>query len=390
MAKSAKKSSQKRSILLVALFVVAVAGICLILQFKRANRKLIKVSSYEFCMNTVVTLNFYVTKSEAKALGDGEDCVYTKELMAIFNDLDDNVLSWRSADSEVAGFNAWESTEPYEVSETLYLAVSQSQELAEATAGAGDITLRALIEAWGIEAYAADHHDKTTSEFGPDTETLENVAEIIGYKHLTCFEKDGKFFLQKDTPKLQLDLGAVGKGYALDAAFNYLKQQDKKKLPSAIVAVGGSVLVYGSRTAKIGVQDPLSEGATQMGILTIDTLGAGDVKYISTSGNYEQYVLVENEDGSVTRYHHILDGETLAPAESGLKSVTVIADNGLTSDMLSTACFVLGMEESLDVLEEYGCDAIFIDENNQVYCTAGVMDDFEITSEEYGEAKLVK
>ena len=100
--------------------------------------------------------------------------------------------------------------------------------------------------------------------------------------------------------------------------------------------------------------------------------------FLSTSGDYEKYFY---ENGK--RYHHILDTRTGYPAESGLHSVTVIAKNGLLSDALSTACFVLGMEEGKKLLEKYDADGIFIDENNKVYVTPALKLDFTIQAEEY-------
>ena len=68
------------------------------------------------------------------------------------------------------------------------------------------------------------------------------------------------------------------------------------------------------------------------------------------------------------RYHHILDPSTGYPAESSLISVTVVSDNGLLSDGLSTACFVLGKEKGERLLETYGAEGVFIDQNKKVNC----------------------
>ena len=85
------------------------------------------------------------------------------------------------------------------------------------------------------------------------------------------------------------------------------------------------------------------------------------------------------------RYHHILDPSTGYPEESGLISVTVVSDNGLLSDGLSTACFVLGKEKGQKLLETYGAEGIFIGQNKKVTVTKGLKDKFTILNEEYTE-----
>lgn len=174
-----------------------------------------------------------------------------------------------------------------------------------------------------------------------------------------------------------LDLGAVGKGIACDVAQNYLKQQ--KEVSGAVIAVGGSILLYGSKPDgsnwNVAVQNPRGQDGEAMGVLSLS-----GITNVSTSGDYEKYFM---QDGK--RYHHILDPSTGYPAESGLISVTVVSDNGLLSDGLSTACFVLGKEKGQKLLETYGAEGIFIDQNKKVTVTKGLKDKFTILNEEYTE-----
>lgn len=174
-----------------------------------------------------------------------------------------------------------------------------------------------------------------------------------------------------------LDLGAVGKGIACDVAQNYLKQQ--KEISGAVIAVGGSILLYGSKVDgsnwNVAVQNPRGQDGEAMGVLSLS-----GTTNVSTSGDYEKYFM---QDGK--RYHHILDPSTGYPAESGLISVTVVSDSGLLSDGLSTACFVLGKEKGQKLLETYGAEGIFIDQNKKVTVTKGLKDKFTILDEEYTE-----
>ena len=83
------------------------------------------------------------------------------------------------------------------------------------------------------------------------------------------------------------------------------------------------------------------------------------------------------------RYHHILDPSTGYPADSGLISVTIVCDNGLLSDGLSTACFILGLEKSQSLLKKYNAEAVFVDKDKNVYMTDGMKDMFELTNDNY-------
>ena len=129
---------------------------------------------------------------------------------------------------------------------------------------------------------------------------------------------------------------------------------------------------------KIGIANPRTEdGESYLGSLTIDGTCS-----ISTSGDYEKYVI---EDG--VRYHHILDSKTGYPAESGLISVTIVCEDGWLSDGLSTACFVLGYEDSLPLLETYQAEAVFVTEDKEVIVTDGLKDMFTLTDSSYEQVE---
>ena len=161
---------------------------------------------------------------------------------------------------------------------------------------------------------------------------------------------------------MSLDLGALGKGYACDIAV----QQYKKAGVSGIIAVGGSIGVNGTKPGdepfNVGIRDPFSENTSN--VFASVVLKSG---FISTSGSYEKYFMKDN-----TLYHHILDTRNGYPAETDIVSVTVVCDSGMYSDMLSTACFILGVEKSKPLLEKYNAEAIFVKKDKQVTMTEGL------------------
>ena len=168
----------------------------------------------------------------------------------------------------------------------------------------------------------------------------------------------------------------MGKGAACDAA---LEAYAASGVDRAVVAVGGSVGVYGekpfSQPWQIAVRDPRGEGS--LGTLSIRS------GFVSTSGSYEKQF---TENGKT--YCHLLDPKTGYPAESGLVSVTVWSKAGALSDALSTACFVLGLEESLPLLDEFEAEAVFITEEHEIYVTQGLQEAFQLKSGDYAQREL--
>ena len=130
--------------------------------------------------------------------------------------------------------------------------------------------------------------------------------------------------------------------------------------------------MYGAKkdgsSFRVGIRDPQGDAEDMTGYLEF---ASNSNTCVSSSGDYEKFI---EKDG--TRYHHILNRTTGYPAESGLASVTVVCQNGLYSDALSTACYVLGYEKSLPLLQKYKAEAVFIDKENQVTVTDGLKEQY--------------
>ena len=332
-------------------------------------------SKTDFVMSTVLSEKIYGTKD------------VTQDIKEELDKLEKEQLSWREDSSVVSKINvdAQKGTKT-KLDSDMTSWVEASLELAKRSNGAFDPTIGRLTRLWNIEG----DNPKV-----PSKQEIKNTLKDTGYTkiHLEKVETQNTATTKKNVDKdikdntdeavssiyiedqCTLDLGAVGKGIACDVAQNYLKQQ--KEVSGAVIAVGGSILLYGSKADgtnwNVAVQNPRGQDGEAMGVLSLS-----GTTNVSTSGDYEKYFMQNGK-----RYHHILDPSTGYPAESGLISVTVVSDNGLLSDGLSTACFVLGKEKGQKLLETYGAEGIFIDQNKKVTVTKGLKDKFTILDEEY-------
>ena len=198
----------------------------------------------------------------------------------------------------------------------------------------------------------------------PDSKKLSHALSHSGYEKIIL--SGGR--IEKSDKEATLDFGAAGKGIALDEIKARL---ESRRVKNAVVSVGGSVLLFGKKEFTVGIRDPFGNSGSY-----VAKLGVSDC-CVSTSGCYEQ----QFEQGG-KKYHHILDPKTGYPVDNGLLSVTVISKSGLLSDALSTACFVLGIEKGSALAREYGCTAIFIDEDKNI-CVEGDSGIIEITDGSY-------
>ena len=350
-------------------------------------------SKTDFVMSTVLSEKIYGTKD------------VTTEIKEELDKLEKDQLSWREDRSVVSKINAdAQKGIKTRLDSDMTSWVEDSLELAKRSNGAFDPTIGRLTRLWNIEGdnpkvpskqeikntledtgYTKIHLEKAESQNTANTK--KNVDKDI--KDNTAKNKETTEDTSKNTnpnesvssiyigDKCTLDLGAVGKGIACDVVQDYLKKQ--KKVSGAVIAVGGSILLYGSKADSsnwnVAVQNPRGQDGEAMGVLSLS-----GTTNVSTSGDYEKYFM---QDGK--RYHHILDPSTGYPADSGLISVTIVSDSGLLSDGLSTACFVLGKEKGEKLLETYGAEGVFIDQNKKVTVTKGLKDKFTILDKEYSE-----
>lgn len=157
----------------------------------------------------------------------------------------------------------------------------------------------------------------------------------------------------------KMDLGAAGKGLAAERLAALLRKNGE----CGLISCGSTTVAVGKKNGRpwrIGVRDPFGENGALLGVLSLSNMT------LSTSGNYEKCFFVDG-----VRYHHILDARTGMPAGTGLVSVTVLASDATLADMLSTAVFLLGAESGMALCEQYGAQALLVNEQGDLLMTEG-------------------
>lgn len=358
--KKKKNSAAKAIIFPPALAVLCIIGCC-----GCAKKEPLHVQNVNTAMGTIIQQNLYLKENtEEKGIADG--------IMNVINSLERDTLSWRLDTSEIYAVNRTVSqatdqitengvTSAVQISDELADILESCQKVSADSGGAFDITIGEVARLWNIDEYTAD----ATGFQVPDERELERALADCGYEKLMI---DGK---KITLPKgMQLDLGAVGKGIALTEIAEYLQRE--QAVTGATVSVGGSILTYGSKPDKsdwmVGIVNP-TDTSRQIGYLALQGQWC-----VSTSGDYERYVEIAG-----VRYHHILDPANGYPADSGVHSVTILSEDGLLSDALSTACFILGKEKGMELAEKYNAEALFVDANGETAMTEGMQRYFHLS-----------
>lgn len=245
--------------------------------------------------------------------------------------------------------------------------VRYALDMAERTGGVLEPTLYPVLTAWGF----------TTDSFQiPAQEEIDRLLETVDYTRITL--QDAALTVPDG---MQLDLGAVGKGYAADETAAVLRENG---VESALLDFGGNILTIGTKPDgspwRVGVRDPDSEG--NLGVLEIAN------QSVVVSGGYEKYFI--GEDGE--RYWHVLDPATGVPARSGLMQTAIVSGESKRCDALSTALFVMGLDGAIQHWREHqDFEMVLLAEDGTVIITEGLAEAFSLAAGQEGrEVRIVE
>jgi thiamine biosynthesis lipoprotein len=239
-------------------------------------------------------------------------------------------------DSELSRFNHSAATAPVKVPPEFARVTRRALELSRESGGAFDPTLGPLINLWGFGP------EKSSGNV-PAADDIAAAQRRCGARHLRVTATDE---LQKDIPGLQLNLGAIAKGFGADETARVLRERGYTNI---FVSVSGEIVAFGTnaegRPWQVGIERPRYGHRRNAELSAVVALSG---RALSTSGDTHNYF----RDATNRVRAHILDPQTGCPVEHNVASVTVIAPDGLTADGMATTLYVLGLERGLRWIED--------------------------------------
>ncbi len=304
----------------------------------------------EAIMGTAIHVELW---SEDKRQGEAATAAVMDEMHRI-----DRAMSPHKPGSELSRINREAGRRAVALSDEMYALVEQALAWSRLSDGAFDISYAAVGQLY-------DYRQRLR----PSAAALAKARALVGWQHLHLDPHARSLRFGKDG--MRIDLGGFAKGHAVDRAAALLR---RRGITSAIISAGGDSRVIGSRAIghdnpdeaaqrpwTVAIRDPRREGQV------VAVLPLEDVS-VSTSGDYERYF-----DDGAERVHHLIDPAT-GRSPSHVHSVTILADNGLASEALSKAVFVMGVQRGMALVgTQPGVDAVVVDASGTLHASAGLL-----------------
>lgn len=258
----------------------------------------------------------------------------------------EKLLTTFSESSQTFLINQAAGIAPVEVGEEVFNLIERSLAISRITQGAFDISYGSIDKnLWNFN---------TSMTRLPDRELARKAVHLINYRNIHLDRPTLTVFLKEKG--MRIGFGGIGKGYAAEMAKNLLIASG---VTSGIINASGDLTTWGrqpdGKPWTIGVSNP-DYPDHPFSYLEISQ------KAVATSGNYEKFVMIGGK-----RYSHTINPKTGMPV-SGIKSVTVIADNAEFADAMATPITVMGVRAGLDLVNQIpGLHAIIIDDYNNLY-----------------------
>ncbi len=338
--------------------ILAVAIACiLVFIFVTGKCEKTEIIKSSYALGTIINLKAYGSKAE-KA---------TEEAIERLNNIDDKMSAFKE-NSEISRINSNAGISSEIVSKDTYFVIKNAIKYSKILERTFDPTIRPLVKLWSIG---------TKEEKIPKSSQVEEALKLVNCDDVILDDTNHSIMLKHK--KQALDVGGIAKGFAADEVRDIF---NKHNIKSGLIDLGGNIFALGSKEEntpwRVGIQNPFKSRGEYIGILSVQN------KSVVTSGNYERYFM---KDGR--RFHHIIDPITGYPSQSKIISATIISDNSIDGDGLSTGAYILGIDKSLKIIEEIeGIDAIFITEDKKVYMTSGIKDIFTLTEEEFSLERI--
>lgn len=244
---------------------------------------------------------------------------------------------------------------PVEVDSRIIALLQDCKTYHELTGGMVNPAMGSVLQLWHVARN--DGINDPANACLPEEESLQLAAQHMDFDAVVIDETASTVYISD--PEVQLDVGAVAKGWSV--------QRVAEAAPSGLlISVGGNVYATGPKDENgtpwvVGIQDP-NGGDSYLHTLAV-TRGS-----VVTSGDYQRAYVVDGE-----LYHHIIDPQTLY-SSTLWRSVTIITEDSGLADALSTALFLLPLEEGQKLLDKTGALAMWVDRNGECFYSPGFQD----------------
>ncbi len=260
------------------------------------------------------------------------------------------LMSTYHPDSDLSKFNASESTELVLLNAEILFVLDASMKISDASDGAYDVTLGAVIDIWGFGS-----SDQQSA--APSKQQLQKASEATGFNRLI---REGKK-IAKPSAMMRIDLSSLAKGYAVDRIGFVV---ERAGLNDYLAEIGGEIKARGNRNGskawRVGIEMPNGEIAQGLAMTNLS---------VASSGSYRNYREIDGK-----RVSHLIDGQTYMPISHNTVAVTVLHHNTMSADAWATALMVVPPEKAHTLVDEYGLDVQLTtktDEGFDVWRTQG-------------------
>ncbi len=331
---------KNRKSIIAILSVLLVLSIFLVSVF---NGKTVVSNADGFAMGSPVNVTVY---------GDKDWTEFCNQTIEDVRKFDEEYISHTKSTSMVYKLNNGETVDNIWLAEYLDECLGLNQKHESFTPFCGEFK-----SLWKIE----------DGGYVPTSEEIEKALE--NHKNTKLIINGSKIHLENG----KIDLGALGKGTACDRIINDFREIG---IENGLVTVGGTVGMIGSPEGKdtfgIGVRNPFGGQNDYFAVLQLTDC------FVSTSGDYEKYF-----ERNGVRYSHIFDAMTGKPVQNDISSVTVVADNGMLSDFLSTLIYIEGVHKGFEIAGEYGAEIIIIKKDKSVFISEELQGSFKLKDDSF-------
>jgi len=275
----------------------------------------------------------------------------------------ENLFTVNRAASEVMAINHAAGQHPVVVSQPVFDLIACAHAVSLLPDSLFNLAIGPLVKCWkiGFQGHRVPSETELQARMA-----LTNPHDVI--------LDDASRSVMLALPGMEIDLGAIAKGYIADVVQAFLRQQ---QVSSALINLGGNVQTVGAPLEEagwsIGLKKPFGEADELIGVIGVNN------RSVVTSGIYERYFELDG-----VCYHHILDPRSGYPLDNDLLSVTVISDRSLDGDIYTTLLYGLGVEQGIACLaEQPGIEAIFVTRDRQVICSSQRHFSFQLLDTDY-------